>query len=309
MLRKMVIVGLLLGVLVNCGPQAPAEQTSVEKTQVAIDACKSDVAAYKTTMQPTIDKWNDAVKLAGQTSRVALASQISELQAIKREATSVVVAECIKSTHDYFTSSMDDTIEAFLAFLSQKSEPTIQQHFESPAAAMTNYNTQIEILTTGVVPTPVPTVRALSRLTPADLESIAWDNDIKELTIRDGSEDISNILKGFIHQVKRVAVNDKDKIRVFLTLANYNNHTDAQAEVKKISTSMKTTFGTENVTLVTDVGDPLYVASDPKKERLSNFIISRCGVVVLGVLNPDFNVEMVKLAHSIDDRIKAKCDN
>ena len=62
-------------------------------------------------------RWKDASALAGSTARIALATPVASLQAIRREASETVVPECLDSPKAALLEGMDKEIEAYMKFM------------------------------------------------------------------------------------------------------------------------------------------------------------------------------------------------
>jgi len=62
-------------------------------------------------------RWKDASALAGSTARIALATPVASLQAIRREASEMVVPECLDSPKAALLEGMDKEIEAYMKFM------------------------------------------------------------------------------------------------------------------------------------------------------------------------------------------------
>lgn len=65
-------------------------------------------------------RWIDGTQLAGATARIALSSQVANLQAIKRDLDGVVVGECLKEAKVALSEHMELTIQGFLEFMDGK---------------------------------------------------------------------------------------------------------------------------------------------------------------------------------------------
>jgi hypothetical protein len=74
------------------------------------------------TVQQLAERWDDALKVAGSTSRIALDGPVQELQKIRREVSGTDVPECFTKAKERLVSGMDNYIEGFLAFMQQKEE-------------------------------------------------------------------------------------------------------------------------------------------------------------------------------------------
>lgn len=62
-------------------------------------------------------KWEDAVKLAGMTSRIALSEPVSQMQAIRREMYDFKNDECFNRATKSMAEGMNDAIFAFEMFI------------------------------------------------------------------------------------------------------------------------------------------------------------------------------------------------
>lgn len=118
---------------------APSALPTVTPTA---NAC--DVAAYRDTIRPILTEWDDAVTLANQTPRIQLADQIAKLQEIRRRAADVDGGcKALRDAHEYATFAMQKQIDAFLAFLAEKSDNSVT---ELDDAATNLWNIYTEML-------------------------------------------------------------------------------------------------------------------------------------------------------------------
>lgn len=62
-------------------------------------------------------QWTDTVKVAESSSRIAMATPISTLQAIKREVEGLPVAECLVAPKQQWLKGMEESLAAFLGFM------------------------------------------------------------------------------------------------------------------------------------------------------------------------------------------------
>jgi type II secretory pathway pseudopilin PulG len=62
-------------------------------------------------------RWDDAVKLASTSARVALSGPVSALQSIRRDAEQLTVPPCLDQARPILVQSMGNTIDGFLAFM------------------------------------------------------------------------------------------------------------------------------------------------------------------------------------------------
>lgn len=78
---------------------------------------KARVAEAAASLQGLAGRWDDASALAETTSRIALATQVAELQAIKRDVVSLAVPTCLAEAQRRLEESMAFRIEGYLAFM------------------------------------------------------------------------------------------------------------------------------------------------------------------------------------------------
>jgi len=96
--KQKIIIILLILVLVSCAPKQD---------------CKKQ-------LQDITQKWNDAVKIASSTSRIALSQPVAKLQEIRREAEMIEVPGRMKDCYGHLLKHMYLTIESFLSFMQNK---------------------------------------------------------------------------------------------------------------------------------------------------------------------------------------------
>lgn len=103
--RSLLAVLAAVILLANCAsPVAPA-------------ACKQQAAQFLKDADALTTEWTDAVKLASSTSKISLAPQVAQLQALRRKLTDLQVPQCALVYRDSLAAHMDATIEMFLAFM------------------------------------------------------------------------------------------------------------------------------------------------------------------------------------------------
>lgn len=71
----------------------------------------------KTKVLSIQSRWDDAVKLAGMTSRIALSQPIAQMQAVKREMDELRINPCFDKSTAAMASGMNDAIFAFEMFV------------------------------------------------------------------------------------------------------------------------------------------------------------------------------------------------
>lgn len=111
-----------------------------------LNACGTscDIETYQEMVKPQIDKWQDAYQIANQTPRVSLASEIANLQEIKRDTESLEISECTIELHANLVQSMDFTIQGFLAFLGQDTDENVNYYFRQSDYYLEQYTKAID---------------------------------------------------------------------------------------------------------------------------------------------------------------------
>lgn len=61
--------------------------------------------------------WDDANRVAAATSRIALPTQINNMQGIKRNVESLTLPACLRDTQQNLAGAMDAAIQGYLAFM------------------------------------------------------------------------------------------------------------------------------------------------------------------------------------------------
>jgi len=81
------------------------------------------------------NRWVDTYDLASSTSRIALATPVSQLQEVKRDLLAVEVSECLTPAKEALSAYMDMHIKNFLYFManqnisSSESNPKLVEYF------------------------------------------------------------------------------------------------------------------------------------------------------------------------------------
>lgn len=153
-----ILLAVGAGVALYPKPSQSVVQQEATATVDAVAACRRLAVDYQAQMQPIFDEWQDQTKLAGQTSRTNLPPQISTLQTIKRKADAITLPQCAEKAHASLISSMNNTIDGFLAFMAEESDTKVQQLFANALADTETYHAELFIAATGhALPTPFPT--------------------------------------------------------------------------------------------------------------------------------------------------------
>lgn len=106
-------------------------------------SCADQSAAFLEQVQSVAREWDDATKLAGSTPRASLSAQIGNLQGIRRRAQELPAPECAGAAKAKLIGSMDKTIQAFLDFLAQKPEATVQTSFADAGRLMLEFGEEM----------------------------------------------------------------------------------------------------------------------------------------------------------------------
>jgi formylglycine-generating enzyme required for sulfatase activity len=95
------LAGLLaLGALAGCGDSAKSRSQGIEQ----LDAIEK--------------RWEDGLKVAESTSRIALSGPVMNLQSIRRDLDSLQASECMLQARDELGRAMDSSIQQMLLFMS-----------------------------------------------------------------------------------------------------------------------------------------------------------------------------------------------
>lgn len=76
------------------------------------------------------NRWDDAVKLAQSTPRIALAGPLGSMQSLRREVETMSVSACVIPARDALASAMTSQLNGFLAFMGQN-ESEARSHMEA----------------------------------------------------------------------------------------------------------------------------------------------------------------------------------
>lgn len=108
--------------------------------------CRAQIRSYITELAPLMEDWDNAIKVAGATSRIALGGQVQRLQSIRRNVAAVKPPVCAQSVHQNLVELLDLAIQGFLAFMSQEPEADVSRYFERSRIRMEVYTEQIQEL-------------------------------------------------------------------------------------------------------------------------------------------------------------------
>lgn len=313
MLRR-TLAGLIILALAACGGEsattgpAPAEQTTTaaamqaQQTTTAVDACVDSAQTYSADMKPIVQEWDDAIKLAGQTGRGQLANQVASLQTIKRKADAVTVPDCAAIAHEYLVSSMNASIDGFLAFLGQKDEALVTVFFTAATTTMRSYNEELALATSDDRPQPTVVV-TISDIPDDQLPGVLWiDGDLGPMT----DEPQKPIAKPFAGGLASAAyiLSRSGKPLGKITITSFDTAQQALDAVVIEKTAYSSNLATATFPRVKDLGDLAYGTIGQEQEL---FLLARCRVAVRIELPREYGTEIAKFARKIDDRAKAIC--
>lgn len=87
------------------------------------------------------NEWDDAIKVAQKTSRIALPNQINSLQDIARRVNDTSWSDCSTEAVGHLNESMENEIDGFILFLDRRSSDSeIERKFERAREAQDEYN-------------------------------------------------------------------------------------------------------------------------------------------------------------------------
>ena len=118
---------------------AAKERKAIEQRQVAAKQ-KQDV--LKVSLQAVDDllgRWEDAMKVAGSTARMALSTPVGVLQSIKREAEQLTVPPCLDGGKTELVKAMEASVEGYLIFMrneAQLGNELAKGYFDQAGASM-----------------------------------------------------------------------------------------------------------------------------------------------------------------------------
>ncbi len=118
------------------------ERKVLEQRKAQEQAQKDALASSLKAMDTLVARWDDAVKVASTTGRIALSGPVATLQAIKRDTEGVTVPPCLDAGKAGLLRSMSSTEKGFLTFMRNElniGSALSQSDFDEAAAAMEIY--------------------------------------------------------------------------------------------------------------------------------------------------------------------------
>lgn len=89
------------------------EARAAQEKQRQRDALSASLKA----VDDVLVRWDDAVKVAGTTSRIALSQPVAALQGLRRDAEQLTVPPCLDEGKVQLVQAMDKAVEGFLVFM------------------------------------------------------------------------------------------------------------------------------------------------------------------------------------------------
>ena len=89
------------------------------------------------------DAYHDAYDIAASTSRIALAGPVLQLQQVKRDTELIAVPACMEGAKNELVLTIDTSIEAFLAFMSQD-DVGVDFYMDQSTSHLAEFRTQLE---------------------------------------------------------------------------------------------------------------------------------------------------------------------
>ena len=132
MIKRLVLASILFAL-------AACDASFVSFGATPTPTCEAGLPAFARTLDPLAREWDDANRVAGSTPRAALSVQIGALQSVRRRVQDIVAPTCGASMKDHLIKAMDATIDAYVAFLSQKTDAEVSRYFTTATQEMHAY--------------------------------------------------------------------------------------------------------------------------------------------------------------------------
>lgn len=119
--------------------RAQAERQELERRQAQEKAQNDALKSSLKTVDNLAARWDDAVKVALTSGRIALPGPVGILQSTRREAEQLTVPPCMDEAKVQLVKSMNSTIEGFLVFMRNElkiGDALAQIHFEESSKQM-----------------------------------------------------------------------------------------------------------------------------------------------------------------------------
>ena len=114
-------------------------ETVKKAVAVKLDKTNDPQPEQAQQLKDLINEWNDAVKVAGATSRIAVSQPVATMQEIKRKLSSAKYGGCIETTRLFYEDAMAKNIDGYLTFMLGK------DHELKAMVLFHDYEKQIEL--------------------------------------------------------------------------------------------------------------------------------------------------------------------
>ena len=123
----------------------PAEvPPQVQRGEVrTLGSCRAKAADYEAQLKPLLSEYEEALALAGKSSRISLAPQVASLQELRRRTAAVEYPECAAKARDHLLAAMERAVDAFLAFMGQEPDTVVNLYFTKAGDDMRLYRDEM----------------------------------------------------------------------------------------------------------------------------------------------------------------------
>jgi hypothetical protein len=97
-------------------------------------------------LRDQVQVYDDAYNIAASTARISLAGPVAELQRILRETENIEVPSCMEKAKNELVLSIDDSVKAFLAFMSEESDIAVGSLLDSSVTHLGNFNKEMDVV-------------------------------------------------------------------------------------------------------------------------------------------------------------------
>ena len=122
---------------------AQREREALQEQQTKAQQEKRDLLAQALKQfDDIVVRFEDAGRVAGGTSRIALAQPVAALQALHREAAQLTTPPCLATGRDDLTDAMKEMVDAYIAFMQNRDKLgaiLAAAHFEKSEKSMERY--------------------------------------------------------------------------------------------------------------------------------------------------------------------------
>ncbi|MCC6457282.1 MAG: hypothetical protein IT328_20175 [Caldilineaceae bacterium] len=112
---------------------------------VTVDCPDDATAQYIDSLDALMVEWDDAMRLAESTSRIALSPVVNSLQTLRRDASDLEPPACAVYLQELQTLAMDYAIDGYLAFMQRTSEYLVNKTFRAALDARASFDTHLAL--------------------------------------------------------------------------------------------------------------------------------------------------------------------